>query len=131
MTWSGGIRPSCPQSSFCPSCIITMYWDAGPLLKMENLQVFGESAILLLTLNLRPLNNDYLMIRAGDRETTLDLVHQCVWRHYHRGIREHHEGTAPQSETEESHHISEQLSNHRCFSLRYVMPPCVLSPPAT
>lgn len=52
-----------------------LHWDVGPFLKMENPQVTRVSG------------------------TTLEFVYQCVWVHYHQGIWEHHEGTAPEGET--------------------------------
>lgn len=97
---------------------------------MENLLVFQECGNLLLTLSLRPLNNDYLTIRAGDCETlSVFLLKPLVGTHYHHGIREHHEGTAPQSEAGESPHISEQLSDHGCFSLHHLISSLLLRPP--
>lgn len=43
------------QRSFSPPCtsaVNHLHWDAGPFLKMGNLQVFGEAHSLLVTYHL-------------------------------------------------------------------------------
>lgn len=57
------------------SAMNCLHWDVGPFLKMEKPQVTHGSG------------------------ATLESISRYIWAHYYLGIWEHHEGTAPESET--------------------------------